>query len=189
VIQFTGITATELTGIPASGFGALTSTVAYNTSITVPALIIGIPASGEGAITQAIIEGQNVNLLIIKDDLAAQAALAAIEGGDGIIEHYIQDRRLSVAGATNTATAELALFKQPEIRLTYTTRDPLTQSGKMITAALPAPTNLYGTFLIQRVQFSQFHVPGLPPLRSVQASSTRFSFDDVLRRLELEVYA
>ena len=34
--------------------------------------------------------GDSVQLLAQVDDTAAQAALAAIEGGDGIIEYYIK---------------------------------------------------------------------------------------------------
>jgi len=190
VIRYSGVTVTALTGVPASGPGALTSTVAYNSSITVAPALTGVPASGTGAIrTRGIVDGEEIHLVVERNDTAAQAALAAIEGGDGVIEHYIQDRRLSHAGATATADAELQLFSAPDIRVTYTTRDPKTRSGKPIAINLPAPTNLVGTFLIQRVQFSKFDIPGVPPLRTVQASSTRFSFEDVLRRLELEVYA
>ena len=190
VIRYSGLTGTALTGVPASGPGALTSTVAYNSSITVAPALTGVPASGPGAISQrGLVDGEEIHLLVERNDVAAQTALAAIEGGDGVIEHYIQDRRLSHAGATATADAELQLFSAPEIRVSYTTRDARTRTGKTIAIDLPAPTNLAGAFLIQRVQFSRFDVPGVPPLRAVQASSTRFSFDDVLRRLEMEVSA
>lgn len=184
VIRYTGVTPSSLTGVPASGPGALTATIAYNASITVAPALTGV-----AGITRTLIDGEEIYLLIVRDALAAQAALAAIEGGDGVIEHFIQDRRLSAAGATATADAELALFATPEIRVTYTTRDPKTRSGKVIAINLPAPTNLTGDFLIQRVQLSRFHIPALAPLRTVQASSTRFSFDDVLRRLSFEVSA
>jgi hypothetical protein len=189
VIRYTGVTATSLTGIPPTGPGALTATVAYNASVTVAPTLTGIPASGPGALTRALIPGQDVNLLTTRDDVAAQTALAAIEGGDGIIEHYIQDRRMSPSGALATAQAELDLFAAPEVRVRYTTRDPATRSGKAIAIDLPAPTSLAGTFQIQRVQLTQFDLPGVAPLRTVEASSTRFSFEDVLRRLELEVEA
>jgi len=184
VVRYTGVTAGSLTGIPASGPGALRSTVAFNASITVSPALTGV-----SGIARALIDGEEIYLLVVRDDAAAQAALAAIEGGDGIIEHFVQDRRLSAAGATVTADAELALFATPEIRVSYTTRDPNTRTGKLIAIDLPAPTNLVGSFLIQRVQLSRFHVPALAPLRTVQASSTRFSFDDVLRRLSFEVSA
>jgi hypothetical protein len=185
VVRYTGVSAGSLIGIPASGPGSLTATISYNASITVAPALTGVA----GITARALIDGEEIYLLIVRDDLAAQTALAAIEGGDGVIEHFIQDRRLSAAGATATAVAELALFAAPEVRVSYTTRDPKTRSGKLVTITLPAPTNLVGEFLIQRVQLSQFHVPALAPLRTVQASSTRFSFDDVLRRLQFEVSA
>jgi len=189
VVRYTGVSGNTLIGIPASGPGSLTATVAYNASITVAPTLLGIPASGPWAIVRGLIDGEDINLIIQRDDLAAQAALAAIEGGDGVIEHVIIDRRLSAAGATVTAAAELALFSTPELRVSYTTRDPRTRTGKLVAINLPAPTNVVGSFLIQRVQLSRFHIPNLPPLRTVQASSTRFSFDDVLRRLSFEVSA
>lgn len=189
VVRYTGVAAGALTGLPATGAGSLTATVVYNTTITAAPTLVGVPGAGDGAIVNAIGKGQDLNVLVVRDDLAAQSAIAAIEGGDGIIEHYIQDRRLSAASAATTADAELALFKAPEIRVRYTTRDPRTRSGKTIVVNVPPPTALVGSFLIQRVQLSQFQFPGVAPLRTVEASSTRFSFDDVLRRLELEVYA
>jgi len=189
VLRYTGISGNTLIGIPATGPGSLTATVAYNASITVAPALTGIPASGPWALVRGLIDGEEINLLIQRDDLAAQAALAGIEGGDGVIEHVIIDRRLSPAGATATADAELALFSTPELRVSYTTRDPRTRTGKVILVNLPAPTNVVGSFLIQKVQLSRFHIPNLPPLRTVQASSTRFSFDDVLRRLSFEVSA
>jgi len=184
VIRYTGVTPTSLTGVPASGPGSLTATISYNASITVAPALTGV-----AGIARTLIDGEEIFLLIVRDALAAQTALAAIEGGDGVIEHFIQDRRLSAAGATATADAELALFAAPEVRVTYTTRDPKTRSGKLVAITLPAPTNVTGEFLIQRVQLSHFHIPTLAPLRTVQASSTRFSFEDVLRRLQFEVSA
>jgi hypothetical protein len=52
--------------------------------------------------------------------------------------------------------------------------------------ALPAPTNLTGDFLIQRVTIDDVaYAAGTYPRRVVDASTTRFSFDDVLNRVLL----
>lgn len=96
-----------------------------------PALT-GIPASGAGSIVTDIAAGDDVNLLVTVNDTAAQTALAALVGGDGITEDYLQDRRLSEAEATARATAHLNLRKNPEIILRYRCRDILTKSGRTI---------------------------------------------------------
>jgi hypothetical protein len=131
--------------------------------------------------------GDAVQLLAQVDDVPAQTAMAAVEGGDGIIEHYIQDRRLSEAGAIARGTAELTLFKQIETQVTYTTHDPNTRSGRTVHMDLPAPTNLVGDFLIQKVTIDDVSIAkNWYPKRTVEASTTRFSFDDVLSRLLME---
>jgi hypothetical protein len=185
VIRYRGTTTIDgrfyLTGIPATGAGAITADILAGTVIaTIPALTGVDPA-------RPVTIGDDVNLIVIVDDIPAQTALAAVEGGDGIVEHYIQDRRLSDAGARARALAELALFKTIETRITYTTHDLETRSGRTVHVALPAPTNLSGDFLIQRVTFDNVGTAiGTAPRRQVDASTTRFSFDDVLARLLLE---
>lgn len=201
----------DLTGFPSAGWVLLESgtMVRYGTTTTVGGNFLrGIPATGPGAIAADILAGSivslapalvgvspvlgvtlgdSVQLLAQVDDVPAQTALAAIEGGDGIIEHYIQDRRLSQAGATARGQAELALFKTVETQLQYTTHDLETRSGRTVHVALPAPTNLTGDFLIQRVTIDDVSIAAnWNPKRHVQASTTRFSFDDVLARLLLE---
>ena len=201
----------DLTGFPSAGWVLFESgmMIRYGTTTTVGGNFLrGIPASGPGAITADILAGSivsvapalvgvspvlgvtlgdTVQLLAQVDDVPAQTALAAIEGGDGIIEHYIQDRRLSQAGATARGQAELALFKTVETQLQYTTHDLETRSGRTVHVALPAPTNLTGDFLIQRVTIDDVSIAAnWNPKRHVQASTTRFSFDDVLARLLLE---
>ena len=151
--------------------------------------LTGIPASGTGAVLYDIAAGEAVNLLVQVDDAAAQAQLAALEGppSDGIVEHYIQDGRLGLAQATATGKADLALFARPILTVTYATRDPKTRSGKTATITLP-DLGIVGDFVIQTVDIDQIDLaPGLFPRYRVTASSVRFSFEDLLRRLALQV--
>jgi len=132
-------------------------------------------------------QGDTVQLLVQVDDVPAQNALAALDGSDGVIEHYIQDRRLSEAGARARALADLELFKNPETRVAYTTHDPNTRSGRTVHVDLPAPTSLVGDFLIQKVTIADVSIAkNWYPSRAVDASTTRFSFDDVLARLLMD---
>jgi hypothetical protein len=184
LVRYTGTSTSGgnfLTGIPASGPGAITAAIPAGTVVSSSPALVGVSP------VVAVTLGDAVQLLAQVDDVPAQTAMAAVEGGDGIIEHYIQDRRLSEAGAIARGTAELTLFKQIETQVTYTTHDPNTRSGRTVHMDLPAPTNLVGDFLIQKVTIDDVSIAkNWYPKRTVEASTTRFSFDDVLSRLLME---
>ena len=75
----------------------------------------------------------------------------------------------------------LAEVKDPEVSVTYETRDQTTKSGRDITIALTAPA-ISGTFKIQRTGISQVDpLMRLWPVRSVDASSRKFTFEQLLR--------
>lgn len=184
LIRYTGISSSGgffLTGIPASGVGSITADIPPGTVITASPALVGVSP------VVPVTLGDAVQLIAQVDDLPAQAAIAAIEGGDGVIEHYIQDRRLSESGARGRGLAELALFKSVETQITYTTHDVNTRSGRTVHTDLPAPTYLSGDFLIQRVTIDDVATwIDTFPRRKVSASTTRFSFEDVLARILLE---
>jgi hypothetical protein len=148
------------------------------------ALLTGIPASGAGAIQYAIAEGDAVNILVTVNDTAAQATLAALIGGDGIVEEYVQDRRLSATECTARGQAILDLRSTVEGSLTYRCRDKRTRSGLTITIAIAGTTNISGAFKIQQVTIHDFtnRIAACYPTFDVQASTTRFSFEDMLRQ-------
>lgn len=152
-----------------------------NVSDTYPVLT-GIPASGTGSVLYAIAAGDDVNILVTVNDAAAQTALAALVGGDGIHEEYLQDRRLSETEATARGEALLALRSTAETSLRYRSRDLRTKAGKTITITIGSPTDLSATMKIQQVTISDFsNSTTLYPTYHVEASSTRFSLEDLLR--------
>lgn len=195
IVRYTGVSGNTLTGVT-----GLTSSIAYNSSITAAPTLTGIPASGPGSITTLIPKGQDVNMLVTVNSTVGQAALRAGfgtgafdanifdpnifdtegQGGSGVIEEYVQDRRLTVEEATARAMAILALRELPQTSLRYQTRDRLTKAGRTVTVMLPAPTSVEGSYKIQRVTISGF-LPHLHPLRQVEASNAKFSFEDLLR--------
>jgi hypothetical protein len=112
LISFTGASAgppNRLQGIPTSGLGSIVTPIAIGASVVNAAVLTGIPASGAGAIADPVHAGDAVDLLVTAEDTAAQTALAALVGGDGVSEMYISDGRLSVTEATARANAELSL--------------------------------------------------------------------------------
>jgi len=188
VIRYSGLIGSTLTGIPASGPGAVTATIAYNSTVTASPMLIGLPASGAGAILYAIRRGDDINLWIQVDDLNAQALVAAlftssISGPhDGIIEDVIQDRRLSATEARARGRAHLQQRRTTEIRVRYRSRDLNSRAGRTVTVTLLGPPYyLSAQFVIQTVTIGDFTLT--PPVCTVEASSTRFSFEDLLRRL------
>jgi hypothetical protein len=151
--------------------------------------LIGIPASGPGSVLYEIRMGDDVNIFVQCDDVPAQTALAAMEGApsQGIVEHVLQDRRLAQAQALATGMADLKLFSRPIITIQYATRDPKTRSGKSVQINLPE-LSLVGDFTIQTVEIDEIDLhPGVYPQYRVTCSSVRFSFEDAVRRFQIEV--
>lgn len=178
VVRYTGKTATSITGIPSSGNGAITAAIAYNSTITAAPCLTGVPSAGTGAVQYTILKGDDVNNLVIVDSTIGQAALAAALGsGDGIVEAYLQDRRLSDDEARARANAVLALRELAETAIRYQCRDIRTRAGRTVVVNVGGVT---GEFKIQRVTIT-WPTPNSYPLFDVEASSTRFSFEDLLR--------
>ena len=180
VIRYSGISGSALTGIPASGPGSLVAALKAGDEVIATPMIIGVTSPA------AIFRGDPVAVLERVDDVAAQAALAALEGAGstGIYVHVIRDPKLDYSMAHATGVADLQLFARPIETLTYTSRDPKTGTGKTIWVDLPGL--VVGNYTIQHVQIDQIGAsPGVFPRYTVTASSSRFSFEDALRRLAL----
>lgn len=183
VIRYTGVSGSSLTGIPASGPGAIVAAIAFNSTITAAPALTGIPANGAGAIQTAIAKGVAVNILAQADDGPAQTTMAALMGGDGIREGRLSDNRLSYTEALARARALLEERSEPIDTLRYAIRDRRTTPGRQIAVALSAPTALSTTLRIQQVTITGFdQSKGLPPLFSTQATSLLFTFEDLLRQ-------
>lgn len=187
VIRYTGRSASELTGIPPTGVGALSAPVSYNVSCVAAAQLTGIEPSGDGSILYDIAKGDDVNLFIVEDDLAAQAELAAAIGsGTGIVEEFLQDRRRTETEMRERAVAILAQRSPITASIGYAIggkTDPGCRdhrSGRTIAIDLP-DMNVNDSYKIQRVRISNFE-PALEPVFSVEASTTRFSFENILRQ-------
>lgn len=183
LIRFTGRSAASgagtLTGVPASGIGALTVSVPYDTPV------INWPhLTGVSGVLYSLNKGDALNLLVTVNDGFAQSAMATYVGGDGIHELYESDNRLSETEATDRANALLTLMKDPLVTVDYDTRDQTTRTGRTVAITLTAPS-VSGTFKIQSVTLMDFDAAGLRfPLRRVQVSSRRFSFENLLRQLK-----
>jgi hypothetical protein len=191
VFRYTGRSASvgsgTLTGIPASGIGSLTAPVRAGTIKAVPHLT-GIPSTGTGSVVYAISKGDPVNIVVERQDIPAQAALAGFVGGDGIHEDFLSDGTLGLIELTARADARLLERKNAFEAVTFETRDPTVRVGRTLSIALTSPA-ISGTYKIQRVQISELGADGgrassrLFPLRNVEASTKHWSFEDLLRQV------
>lgn len=183
-IRYTGLTTSSLTGVPATGIGAILATINYGAQILSVPAIVGVPSSGDGSVVRALPRNAAVNVVAIADDEAAQDAMAAAVGGDGIHELPMRDGRLSLTEATERALAKLQEVKDPVREVSYQTFDQTTRSGLEVAITLP-DQQITGTFRIQQVTLTGFDAAGVNrPLRTVVASSRRFSFEQLLRLIQ-----
>ena len=185
--RYSGVSANTLTGIPTTGAGSITTTIPYGTILTASPALVGVNANN--GLRVAVALGAKLHLWVQRDDLAAQAALGALEldeygnPTDGIHEVLaVKDERLSEETLTAWLDADLARYSRPVVTIRYTTRDMKTRSGARLAVNLPAPANISGSFTIQDVTIG-FDGPSLAPRYQVVASSVIFTLTDLLRRV------
>jgi hypothetical protein len=189
VISYTGVTSTGLVGIPASGAGAIVSSVSFNSTVTAAPALTGV-----SGVLLPMQKGAMVHIWVQRDDLGAQSELIALDAAqgrvsDGIVEHTITDERRGETSLIALCDADLALFSRPIVTVMYATRDTKTKSGKPITITLTSPP-ISDTLTIQSVDISEIDIAyGLAPRFSVVASNVRFSLEDLLRRMAVAVGA
>lgn len=182
-IRYTGFSGSSLTGIPASGIGALTTSVRYGSEVIAASMLTGV-----SGVVRTLINGAPIHIWVERNDLTAQAALASREGeGDGIIEHKIVDDRRGYESLIALCDADLAQFAYPIVTVTYASRDVKTKSGKPIVINLPSPF-IDETLTIQDVTITEIDIADrLAPRFTVTASSVRFSVEDLLRRMAVSL--
>ena len=178
VIRYTGKSATALTGIPAAGPGAIVASISYNSTVTAAPALVGVTG-----ILEAIIRNSPVHVWVQRDDPAAQAHMATLDGGgDGVYEHIWSDERRSEASLIQVCDAQLQLYSRPLTTVVYASRDLKTKSGKTVAIALAAPA-ITETLTIQDVTISEIGIRGLAPKFTVTASQVHTSLESVLRML------
>lgn len=193
VIRYTGNDGVELSGIPATGPGAITAPVQYNSTVKSAPQLTGITVGSPsaGSITNTIPKGAPVNLWVTVNNLDAQAAVSALLDPDddlgglaGIIPDVISDERITRAEAIARATAHLDSQDDEHVTLGFSTLDLNAIEGRTQVASLVPPTNVSETLQIQDTDvFWTDADPPIPPVRTVTASTKRFTFEELLRRV------
>lgn len=177
-IYYTGGSAGNVTGIPSSGAGSITSAIASGEAVINVHFIASLSSAG---VSRAIASGTYVGTLNVTNDTTEQTNLAAIEGGDGIHEHFISDRRFDEQYAAAIASGDLDAFSAATglPRATWETFDMNARPGTQQVINLTVTDALSVTLTITSVRV-WFPLQNHPPRRSCDASTVRLaSFQDI----------
>jgi hypothetical protein len=106
------------------------------------------PAQG---VTISFDAKQDIDVIALVDDYESQAAIAAIQGGDGIYEHVITDDSLTTLDAAEVVgKAFLREHANPKVTGSFETYVDGWQPGQLVEINLPN-RGVVGTFLVQKV--------------------------------------
>jgi len=170
-----------LTNIPASGVGSITAPLSVDTEVVIAPHLTGVRAFGFDGLQYPVTKGDEVAVLAIVEDTDSQNAMKAAVGfGDGVHELHIGDSGWNLAEIQARGRAEVTRRKDPLYSITFTTRDDSVWSGRDIYINVAA-VGIAGWFKIRRVTLTQFGL-SVWPLRRVEVTSQRFSFEDLLRQ-------
>lgn len=147
MIYFGGVAGNTLTNIPTSGPGAIRQDIPINT------LVYHLPQLSIYAVPLAVAvpAGTAVTPMTTVDDAAAQATQAAIEGGDGIHEAAIRDRRFDQGNAQELGDADLDFFNDSIDEVSWVTRDMNARVGSRQSISLTGTDSYSTTVTIRRV--------------------------------------
>lgn len=136
-------------------------------------------------------QGAVINNFFRAEDVDSQRLMGEVERDkdgnktDGIHQYTITDGTLKARFQLYMrAFAELELYSRPIITVSYSTRDPLTDVGKIVHVDLSNPP-VQGDFLIQSITIDQIHDESdqLSPRYTVKASSVRYELTDLLLQI------
>jgi hypothetical protein len=198
-IGATSISVADVSGLsPTGGAGILGSRVLAYLSLSgaVGAGVVNLAAP----LTQPVLQadwkyggGTPFRPFVVVEDLQSQRTMGAIEldinglPTDGVHEYLIDDDTLVTTDqCLARGLSDLQLFSRPLVTLTYSTRDPLSKSGKRVRVNLTNPP-VVGEFIIQEVSIDQYRDAGdkVRPRYNVTAdSAARFNFNDLLLDLD-----
>jgi hypothetical protein len=189
LFKYSSTTATSLTGIPASGYGSIVTAIKADTPVYEQDRILLSVVTPRDLTT-----GDMATYRLVVDDTTAQAAVAALEGGDGIHEHLIVGEHWEAGplasladAAAQAALAELAAFGAAVTSVQFKTRHPSYIAGRTVTIQVGGVNE---DFVIQDVVINGFdqlapitsHSRMVFPIRTVTAAPLRMV--SLMNRLE-----
>jgi hypothetical protein len=144
-----------ITGIPASGYGSIPVELAVGTVLyQAHHFEVVTPLTDSSTVEVAVDKDVSVTVRVQHDDPAAQAVIAAIEGGDGIHEYFVSDSNLTYTGCSQRAAAELDIFAATLPYAEWETQDLNAGPGSQQVINVTETGGLSVTVTIQRVSLS-----------------------------------
>lgn len=171
-------------GIPTSGPGSLVASVTSGAPVYQPSVL-----TWTNSLTTEVSEGASTNIWVTRDNNAARSVVSTREGGAGLKESFVQDRRLGLAGCFERGDAEVSFFGLPEYRGSYSTRDPNATLGRHIIINITSPAAISSvTARIVAVDIASFedsYTGYTYPVRRVTFTSHRYKdVFQLMRKLE-----
>lgn len=123
--------------------------------------------------TQDINVDDEIMIRVIVEDTTAQAALAAIEGGDGIHQEVLSDGRLNYNGAQDRSQGEIDVFAGALVAANWRTTDFNARPGRLQSVALTSPT-VTETVMVTSADL-QFVKQNIAPFRNCEGASVRIA--------------
>lgn len=94
---------------------------------------------------------QDIPVISYREDVASQAAIAAVQGGDGIYEHVIVDDTLVTNEAAEAlATADLKLHANPVVKGSFDSRTAGWEPGQIVDIDVNS-RGIDNTFTVQKI--------------------------------------
>ncbi len=110
--------------------------------------------------TMSLTARQDIDVITMVEDLESQAAISAVQDGDGVYEHVIVDDSLTTIQAAEVAgMADLREHGDPRVKGTFETESPGWRPGQLVNINL-SDRGVVGDYLVQRVTIS----PATPEL-------------------------
>jgi hypothetical protein len=144
--------------------------------------------TGVSGVTSDIPQGEPVVVRAQADDSAAQTALAALIGGNGVAVRYISDGRLSLGECEKRASSELENYGQQIREFGYAADDAINLvSGRNVAVNVTKPAVVNTTLRAQRViirKRSKVVGSTIGLERVVTLAPVRVDLANVLERIE-----
>jgi hypothetical protein len=168
-----------LTGIPASGYGSITTPIANNVPVTVVASVTANTAT----LVEDLKKDQQINLLFNVE--FANTVPANTDDSWGFpFETYEVDNRRSAMEAIRVGKAILGTRGSPVSTVSYSTYDQTARPGYKVDISVGANTGK--TYVIQTVTITRDFVTQeqmIFPMRQVEASDRQFTYAGFMRKL------
>lgn len=108
-------------------------------------------ATSVEGITISLTARQDIDVITMVEDYPSQQAIAAVQGGDGVYEHVINDDSMtSITAAEAAGMADLREHANPRVKGSFETERPGWQPGQLVAINLP-DRGVAGEYLVQRV--------------------------------------